>query len=88
MRTLPLSEAKAKLSELVDDVVSRDDRVTITRNGHPAAVLLSPDEVESWDETIAILRDPELTAEIRRGLRQLRSRRKTHTLDELFAPER
>ncbi len=88
MRTLPLSEAKAKLSELVDGVVSRDDRVTITRNGRPAAVLLSPDEVESWEETIAILRDPELTAEIHRGLVQLRSRRKTYTLAELFAPER
>ena len=86
MRTVPLAVAKAKLSRLVDDVGSADAAVTITRHGVPAAVLLSPDEFESWQETLAIRGDPALVREIRRGLRALRRTRKLYTLDELFAP--
>jgi len=52
MRTLSLSEAKMKLSELIDRVHSTDEEVVITKNGRPAAVLISPDEFESWKETI------------------------------------
>lgn len=84
MKTVPLAEAKAKLSSLVHEVESREDAVTITRHGVPAAVLLSPDEFESWQETIAIRADASLMREIRRGLRALRRTRKLYTLDELF----
>jgi antitoxin YefM len=86
VRTVPLAVAKAKLSRLVHDVGSADDAVTITRHGVPAAVLLGPDEFESWQETLAIRGDPALVREIRRGLRALRRTRKLYTLDELFAP--
>ena len=86
MRAVPLAIAKAKLSRLVDDISSVGDAVTITRHGVPAAVLLSPDEFESWQETLAIRGDPALVREIRRGLRALRRTRKLYTLDELFAP--
>lgn len=51
MKTLPLSEAKAHLSALVDEVDSTHDRLTITRHGKPAAVLISADEWESFEET-------------------------------------
>ncbi len=54
MKILPLSEAKAKLSALVDDVRATDEEVVITKNGRAAAVLVSPDEYEGWKETIAI----------------------------------
>lgn len=85
-RTLPLSEAKAHLSQLVADIVRRDDEIIITRNGKPAAVLMSPEEYESWRETQEIKRDPELMREIRKGMRQLeRGKSKVyHNLDELF----
>jgi prevent-host-death family protein len=85
MRTLPLSEVKARLSELIDRVESTDEEITITRNGRAAAVLVSPDEFESWKETLAIQADPELMREIRNGLRALKSRKlKRYTLDQLF----
>lgn len=84
MKTVPLAEAKAKLSSLVAEVESREEAVTITRHGAPAAVLLSPDEFERWQETIAIRADASLMREIRRGLRALRRTRKLYTLDELF----
>ena len=84
MKTLPLAEAKARLSSLVDRVAKTDDEILITRNGRPAAVLVSPDEYEGWKETQAIRSDRELMAEIRRGLRQLRKGGKIYTLEELI----
>jgi antitoxin YefM len=85
MKTLPLSEVKTRLSELVDKVTSTDEEITITKNGRPAAVLVSSDEFESWKETLAIQSDPELMTEIRKGLRSLKSKKtKRYTLDELF----
>ncbi len=67
METLPLAEVKAKLSELVDRVERQQDRIVVTRRGKPAAVLISPDDLESLEETLAILSDPELMAQIREG---------------------
>ena len=56
--TLPLSEIKKRLSEIVDGIEDRHDRVVLTRNGRPAAVLMSPAELESLEETLEILSDP------------------------------
>ena len=85
MKTLPLSEVKAKLSQLVDEVESRDERVVITRKGRPAAVLISQDDLESWQETLAITSDRALMTEIRRGIRQL-ERGETVDYEEVFGP--
>jgi len=84
MKTVPLAEAKAKLSRLIDEIDNWDEEVTITRNGKVAAVMLSPDQFDSWKETLAIQSDPALMAEIRRGMAQLRRTRKRYTLQELF----
>ena len=84
MRTLSLSEAKMKLSELVDSVESTDEEIVITRNGRPAAVLISPDEFESWKETLAVKADHDLMDEIRTGLEALRKQSRLYTLEELI----
>ena len=56
----------------------------ITKNGSPAAVLVSPDEYESWKETRAVRSDKELIAEIKKGLLQLQKKKaKLYTLEEL-----
>jgi prevent-host-death family protein len=84
METLSLSEAKMKLSEIIDKVYSSDQEVVITRNGRPVAVLVSPDEFEGWKETIAIKSDVDFMSEIKKGLSDLRKRSKVYTLQELF----
>jgi antitoxin YefM len=84
MKTLPLAEAKAQLSRLVDRVQKTDEEILITRNGRPAAILVSPDEYESWKETHAIQSDKELMKEIRRGLRELKKGGKRYTIEQLF----
>lgn len=65
--TLPLSAVKARLSELVDRVESEDDRIVVTRNGRPAALLVSADDLERLEETLAVLSDRELMRNIREG---------------------
>ena len=85
MKTMPLSEVKTRLSQLVDAVERRDEVVTITRNGKPVAIIVSKDEYEGWQETLEIMRNPKFMKEIRRGIQSLKRTRRRYTLDELFA---
>ena len=55
--TLSLAQVKAHLSELVRGVNSQHDRVTVTVHGRPSAVLLSVDDLEALEETVAVLSD-------------------------------
>jgi len=85
MKALSVSEAKMKLSGLIDAVNATDEEVLITKNGRPAAVLLSPDEFESLKETVAVRSDSALMKEIKKGLKALKMKRvKLYTLEELF----
>jgi antitoxin YefM len=58
MRSIPLGEAKDKLSALVDAAESTHDIITITKHGRPAAVLMSADDLESLQETVFWLSQP------------------------------
>jgi prevent-host-death family protein len=85
MKTLSLSEAKMKLSNLVEVVNTTDEEILITKNGSPAAVLISPDEFESMKETLAVRSSAELMAEIKQGLKDLKNKKAAlYTLEELF----
>jgi antitoxin YefM len=64
MTMVPLSEAKARLSELADEVYRTHDRVQVTRNGREFVVLMSAEDLESLEATIELLADPAAQAEI------------------------
>src|SRR2546426_7258023 len=88
MKTLPLAEAKTKLSGLINDVARRDERVTITKRGRPTAVLMSHDEAMSLDATLEIMSDPGFYAEILRNRRALdRGKGRAYELSDLFGEE-
>ena len=82
METRPLADVKNHLSELVDRVARERDRVAISRNGRLAAVLISPDDLESLEETLAILGDTNEMAALREGLADLAHGR-TESLEQL-----
>lgn len=60
MTTLPVAEARARLSHLVDEAARTHERIDITRNGRRAAVLLGADDYDALLETLEVLRDQAL----------------------------
>ena len=67
MHAVPLGEVRDRLSEFVADVERTHERVTITRHGHPAAVLIAADDLASIEETLEILGTPGAVEAIREG---------------------
>ncbi len=63
--TEPLRSVRDHLSEVVDRVQRQHERVIITRNGHDAAVVISPEDLAQLEETISVLSDPDALADIR-----------------------
>ena len=68
---VPLSEAKARLSELARRVRQQHERITLTRNGEPEAVLVSVDDLEGLEMTLEILADADAVARISQSLADL-----------------
>lgn len=65
MSTLPLSEVKARLSEIADEVDRTHDRVHVTRNGREYVVLMSAEDLDSLEATIELLADEGAVARVR-----------------------
>lgn len=72
-RFIPISEVKTRLLDLVRELQTKDDVIAITKNGVPAAVLLSPERFEGLLETIDILSDEKAMASLRRSRREARA---------------
>ncbi|MGH3975682.1 MAG: type II toxin-antitoxin system Phd/YefM family antitoxin [Pseudonocardiaceae bacterium] len=83
MRILPLAEVKARLSALVSEVELQHDQITITRNGAPAAMVVSVAEWESLQETLAVLSDPQASADLREA-ELSRAAGEVHSTDEVL----
>lgn len=82
MTVIPLSEAKARLSEVADEVDRTHDRVHITRNGREYVVLISIEDLESMEATIELLSDPEAMARTREAEAAI-ERGETTSADEM-----
>ncbi len=64
MTIMPLAEVKAHLSEVVSRVNGQHERVTVTVHGQASAVIMSPDDLERLEETIAVLADETLIRDL------------------------
>ncbi len=64
MASESLRTVRDRFSEFIERVQAHHERVVVTRNGTPAAVLISPDDLESLEETLAVLEDTEAVAEL------------------------
>ncbi len=68
MTAVPLGDARDRLSEYVTEVERTHQRVTITRHGRPAAVLISSDDLAAIEETLEILGTPGAVDAINEGI--------------------
>ena len=87
MITLGVSEARANLPKLIDQIDARFERLFITKGGKAKAVIMSSDEFESWMETIEEYQDPESLERAREinkmSIQQIKKSKKFITLEEL-----
>ena len=83
-KTLPISDVKARLPELVTGVEEREEEVVVTRNGKPAAVLVSYAEFERLKETLDVLCDPDLMDQIRQSRAFYAAGRKGLSFEDVF----
>jgi len=63
--TESLRAVRDHLSQLIDRVERQHERIVVTRNGHAAAVLISPEDLAQLEETVDVLGDPDALADIR-----------------------
>ncbi len=68
MTTLPLSEVKARLSEIAEEVATTHERVQVTKNGREYVVLIAADDLESMEATLELLADPEAQVNVAEGM--------------------
>ncbi|MBA2283720.1 MAG: type II toxin-antitoxin system Phd/YefM family antitoxin [Acidimicrobiia bacterium] len=67
METIPLSDAKARLSEIADAVDRTHQRVQITKNGRSYVVLISAEDLDSMEATLELLADPAAMERVRQA---------------------
>jgi antitoxin YefM len=83
-KTLPLSEVKTRLPELVAGVDEREKEIVVTKNGRPAAVLVNVHEYARLKETLDVLSDPSLMRQIAESRAFYRSGKKGLSFDDVF----
>lgn len=71
---MPLADVKNRLSEVVDRLEREHGRVVITKHGHPAAVVISVEDLESLEETLDVMDSAALLADIHEALDELGTR--------------
>ena len=65
MTVEPLRAVRDHLSDFVDRAEREHERIVVTRNGRPAAVLIGYDDLAALEETLEILADPQTLAELK-----------------------
>ena len=83
-KTLPLSEVKTRLPELIAGVEDREEEVLVTKNGRPAAIIVNVREYERLKETLDVLSDPELMKQIRESEAYFASGKKGLSYEDVF----
>lgn len=83
-KTLPLSEVKTRLPELVACVQEREEEVVVTKNGRPAAILINVDGYTRLKVTLDVLSDPVLMSQITESRAFYRTKRKGLSFEDVF----
>lgn len=87
-RIVSVTQLKPKLLKVISRAQKMGQEYVVTRNGHPAAVIMGFDDWESWRETLEILSDRGAMRRIRKNLRYFNRGGRGKTLDEVFGDSR
>ena len=85
-KTLSLKEARNQFSDIVDRAGRLSERIVVTKNGRPEAVVMGADEFESWVETLELLSNPKAVKSIKQGLKEAKAG-KFHSFKAAFGEE-
>lgn len=85
--TIPVSEARKKIFEIIKKVQNPNTIYTLTENGYPTAIIMSAEEFESWSETLDILNElPEIKKDIKKIKKDIKEKKhlKYKSLDKII----
>jgi antitoxin YefM len=83
-KTMPISEVKTRLPELVSGVEQREEEIVVTRNGKPAAVLVNYNEYERLKDTLDVLSDPAVMKQIAQSKSFYAKKRQGESFEAVF----
>ncbi len=83
-RTLPITEVKSHLTQLVKGVEERAEEIVVTKKGKPAAMLVNYEDYEGLMATLDLLSDKKAMAQIKRGSEYFKKGGKGLTIEEMF----
>ena len=83
-KTMPISEVKTRLPELVSGVEEREEEIVVTRNGKPAAVLVNYNEYERLKDTLDVLSDPAMMKQIAQSKSFYAKKRQGESFEAVF----
>ena len=72
-KTMSLKQARSRFSSLVDNADRLSERVIVTKNGTPKAVVMGAEEFESWVETLELLSNPNAVKSLEQGLKEAKA---------------
>ena len=72
-KTMSLKQARSRFSSLVDNADRLSERVIVTKNGTPKAVVMGAEEFESWVETLELLSNPKAVKALAQGLKEAKA---------------
>ena len=71
MSTRSLASVKTHFSAVVESVHDTHERVTVTKNGEPTVVVVAVEDLESLEETLAILQDEKTMQDLAQAEREV-----------------
>ncbi len=83
-KILSVTQLKPQILKVISMAKEAGQEYVVTKNGKPAAVIMSYDEWESWKETAEILADPKAMARIRKGAAYFARGGRGYTIEEVF----
>ena len=83
-KIVSVTQLKPKLLKVISRAQKLGQEYVVTKNGHPAAVIMGFDEWETWKETLEILSDEKAMTRIRKNLAYFNRGGKGKTLEEVF----